>query len=260
MKDSKFILNDFVQDSRGLTAYQVFSLDKKKKEAGEKETYFTEEIIAMILKYGRTLSEKQADGWVTDCVITIPSYFTREQRLMMNQAADLAGLNVLQMVHENVAAATYFALERLDVEKALHVMFYNMGGQDTEVTIARYSAVTNERNKTIEMVEILAESYDKNLGGGEFDDILVNIMADEFNNMKERKGKEDVRKNIRAVKRLYKEASKVKDILSANKAINIKVPELLDYVTLKFNLDRTTFEAKCESLFAKVAAPAEEAL
>lgn len=67
------------------------------------------------------------------------------------------------------------------------------------------------------MVEILSEAYDKDLGGAEFDDVLVNIMADEFNGMKERKGKEDVRKNIRAVKRLYKEASKVKDILSANK-------------------------------------------
>jgi molecular chaperone DnaK (HSP70) len=48
------------------------------------ETYFTEEIITMIFKYGRTLSEKQADGTVRDCVITIPSYFTREQRLMMH--------------------------------------------------------------------------------------------------------------------------------------------------------------------------------
>ena len=82
----------------------------------------------MILKYGRTLSEKQAGGTVRDSVITIPSYFTREQRLMMHQAADIAGLTVLQMVHENVAAATYFGLERMDKEKPVHIMFYNMGG------------------------------------------------------------------------------------------------------------------------------------
>jgi len=214
----------------------------------------------MIMKYGRTLSEKQAEGFVRDCVITIPSYFTREQRLMMQQAADMAGLTVLQMVHENVAAATYFGLERMDKDKPVHIMFYNMGGQDTEVAIAKYSAVTNEKKKTVEMVEILSETWDKTLGGGEFDDVLVNIMADEFNNMKERKGKDDVRKNIRAVKRLYKEASKVKDTLSANKNMIIKVPELLDYVTLKFTLERTFFEDKCESLFNRVAAPAQEAL
>jgi len=110
------------------------------------------------------------------------------------------------------------------------------------------------------MVEILSETWDRTLGGGEFDDVLVNIMADEFNNMKERKGKDDVRKNIRAVKRLYKEASKVKDTLSANKNMIIKVPELLDYVTLKFTLERTLFEQKSEHLFKRVAAPAQQAL
>ena len=57
----------------------MFSLDKKKlKEGEETEVYYTEEIISHILKYGRTLSEKQAGGIVTDCVITVPSYFTRE--------------------------------------------------------------------------------------------------------------------------------------------------------------------------------------
>lgn len=161
------------------------------------------------------------------------------------------------MVHENVAAATYFGLERMDKDKPLHVMFYNMGGQDTEVAIAKYSAVSNEKKKDVEMVEILSESWDRTLGGGEFDDVLVNIMADEFNNMKEREGKEDVRKNIRAVKRLYKEASKVKDTLSANKRMIIKVPELLDYVTLKFELERTLFEEKSAHLFERVAAPAQ---
>lgn len=64
-------------------AYQVFSLDKIKNEKGEMETYFTEEIVAMILKYGRTLAETQAKGTVRDAVITIPSYFNREKRLMM---------------------------------------------------------------------------------------------------------------------------------------------------------------------------------
>jgi len=64
-------------------AYQIFSLDKKKREADEMETYFTEEIVAMILKYGRTLAETQAKGTVRDAVLTIPSYFNREKRLMM---------------------------------------------------------------------------------------------------------------------------------------------------------------------------------
>jgi len=60
--------------------------------------------------------------------------------------------------------------------------------------------------------------------------------------MKEREGKPDVRENIKAMKRLYKETSKIKEILSANKVVDVKIPELLDYVTLKFKLERTRFE------------------
>ena len=64
------------------------------------------------------------------------------------------------------------------------------------------------------------------------------MLADQFNNLKERQGKEDVRKNPRAMKRLLKEAIKAKDILSANKYINMKIAELVDYVTLTTTIDR----------------------
>jgi hypoxia up-regulated 1 len=65
---------------------------------------------------------------------------------LLLQAAEFAGLNVAQLVHENVAAATYFGLERMD-EEPYNVMFYNMGGQDTEVTIARYQVIENKQEK-----------------------------------------------------------------------------------------------------------------
>ena len=119
----------------------------------------------MLLKYGRTLSENMVEGaTVRDTVITIPSYFTQEQRLMVMDAAELANLHVIQLVHENVAAATMFAIDRLD-ETPLNVMFYNMGGVDTEVTVARFSALTDEKGKTYEHVEILSEAYDTKMGG-----------------------------------------------------------------------------------------------
>jgi len=116
----------------------------------------------MILKYGRTLSETQVGGGATvkDAVITIPSYFNQEQRRMFLDAAEIAGLHVISLVHENVAAATMFAIDRLDEEKALNVLFYNMGGIDTEVTIARFSTVADDKGKVFEHVEILAETVD----------------------------------------------------------------------------------------------------
>jgi hypoxia up-regulated 1 len=106
----------------------------------------------------------------------------------------------------------------MDIEKPVTVLFYNMGGIDTEVSIVRYSAVADPvSNKTFEHIDILAEAYVKDLGGFDFDLVLVNILADRFNNLKERKGKPDIRENDRAMKRLLKEVIKVKDVLSANK-------------------------------------------
>ena len=109
-----------------------------------------------------------------------------------------------------------------------------MGAMDTEVTIARYSHVnfTEEQKKATPVIEILAETSVKDLGSSDLDLVLVNLLADKFNAMPERAGKPDVRDNVRARKRLQKEVLKIKDILSANKAASIKIPELADYVTL----------------------------
>lgn len=153
-----------------------------------------------------------------------------------------------------------FAIDRLDTDKALTVLFYNMGGIDTEVMIARFSAVTDDKNKTYELVEVLAESYNDKLGGEDFDEIIVDMLVDAFNGMPERKNKPDVRTNDRAMKRLFKESIKVKDILSANKVADVKVPELLDYVTLRTVLQRTDFDLKSQHLHSKVGAPVKEAL
>lgn len=80
------------------------------------------------------------------------------------------------------------------------------------------------------------------MGGEEFDKVIVDMMVKAFDSMAERKGKPTVLSNERAMKRLFKEAVKVKDILSANKVADVKVPELLDYVTLRTVLDRSDFE------------------
>ena len=86
------------------------------------------------------------------------------------------------------------------------------------------------------------------------------MMVDAFNAMPERKGKPDVRSDDKAMKRLFKESIKVKDILSANKVADIKVPELLDYVTLRFLMERTEFERKSAHILDKVSIPVNEAL
>ena len=181
-----FVMNEFVEDDRGLLAYQTFTIkdvDDESEKESSKTIYYTEEMVAQIIGYGKFLAERQAGGPVVDTVLTVPSYFTQEQRRMLQQSAEIAGLNVIQLVHENTAAALMFGIDRLDSEKDVNILYYNMGATDTEVSVVRYSAVADAKNKTFEHVEVLSEAFDKNLGGNDFDLVLFNIFADKFNSM-----------------------------------------------------------------------------
>lgn len=136
-----------------------------------------------------------------------------------------------------------------------------MGGVNTEVSIVRYSAVSDSQtNKTFEHIEILAEAFLKDLGGFNLDLILVDMLAERFNALKERKGKPDVRSNDKVVKRMLKEVVKIKDILSANKNTQVKLGELLDYVTLQTTIERKEFEDASKEFFDRVLIPVDEAL
>jgi len=92
-----------------------------------------------------------------------------------------------------------------------------MGGMDTEVSIVTYKIINETAKKTSPYIEILAESWDKELGSTNLDLILMNLLAEKFNALPERAGKPDVRTNQRAVRRLFKDALKAKEVLSANK-------------------------------------------
>ena len=153
---------------------------------------------------------------------------------MIRDAAEhLANLNVLQLVHENTAATVMFAIDnKIEHDQSKTVLFYNMGAMDTEVSIVEFSMFNVTEKKSSPYAHILAESSDSTLGAKDLDLVIMNILADRFNALKERQGKPDVRTNVRATKRLLKDSVKIKEILSANKAASVKVPELLDYVTL----------------------------
>lgn len=216
----------------------------------------------MMLQYIKMLAEKQAEGYVRDCVITVPSWFTYDQRLMLKDTAEgLAGLNVLQLTHENLAAATMYGIDqKVENDEKRNVLIYNMGGMDTEVTIVQFSMVNVTEKKWSPHIEILAEANIRDLGSKDLDIVIVNLLAEKFNALKERAGKPDVRENVRAVKRLFKDAVKIKETLSANKFASVKIPELLDYVTLQINLPREEVEEKAKEFFAQVSKPIDEAL
>jgi hypoxia up-regulated 1 len=94
-KQQRFITNEMAADERGYVAWKVTRAPYGDAETVE-EILYSEEIVGMILQYIKMLAEKQAGGFVRDCVITVPSWFTYDQRLMLKDAAEgLAGLNVL---------------------------------------------------------------------------------------------------------------------------------------------------------------------
>jgi hypoxia up-regulated 1 len=223
---------------------------------------YSEEVVGMLLGYFKMLAEIQSQGSVRECVITVPSWFTYEQKKQIKDAAEnLAGLSVLAMVSENTAAAVMMGIEKKQEENLNEIiMFYNMGSMDTEVQVVRYSSVNLTDKKTAPLIEVLSETYDSALGSKEIDIIIVNLLAEKFNKLAERKDKPDVRTNVRATKRMFKEATKIKEILSSNKFASVKIPELLDYVSLQTDLQREEVEQAAKSFFDRVSIPAQEAL
>merc|ERR1711988_1903066 len=91
-------------------------------------------------------------------------------------------------------------------------------------------------------IRVLSEAHLKDLGSKDLDNVMVNLLAQKFNALPERQGKDDVLTNVRATKRLQKEVVKIKEILSANLQSSVKVAELLDYVTLQIMLTREEVE------------------
>lgn len=259
-KKEYMVFNDYVSDDRSQVAWKVTRPAYGDTPASD-EILYSEEVVAMMFSYVKMLAEIQAETHVRDCVITIPSWFTYDQRLMIKDAAELANLKVLQLVHENTAAAVMYGIDnRVEPGKNKVVLFYNMGSTDTEVTIANYSMFNITEKKSSPYIEILSEAYDQNLGSRDLENSLVRILGRHFNELSERQGKDDVLLNERAVGRLKKDAIKAIEVLSANKFASIKVPELLDYVTLQFNLPREEFETENEKFWARVNGPIDEAL
>merc|ERR1711970_1324850 len=103
-----------------------------------------------------------------------------------------------------------------------------MGGMDAEATVVRYSLLELGNKKAAPYIEVLAEASRSDIGAADVDLALVKLLAEKFDSLPEREGKDSVLKNVRATKRLQKEVVKIKETLSANKQASVKIPELLD--------------------------------
>ena len=133
------------------------------------KVFSAEELSALILKKLKADAEKYLRTPVTDAVITVPAYFNDAERTATITAGQLAGLNVLQIINEPTAAAVAYGLDKLDDNQTVFV--FDLGGGTFDVTIMRIQG--ND-------IEMLATNGDHRLGGKDWDDVIVNLVAEEF--------------------------------------------------------------------------------
>src|SRR6476659_8474912 len=154
-------------------------VDFVKREIGKSKELFhrefnsvrfsAEELSALILKKLRADAEKYLKIPVTDAVITVPAYFNDSERTATITAGRLAGLNVLQIINEPTSAALAYGLDKLDEDQTVFV--FDLGGGTFDVTVMRIKA---------HRIEMVATNGDHRLGGKDWDDVLVNHVAEEF--------------------------------------------------------------------------------
>ncbi|XP_048471275.1 hypoxia up-regulated protein 1 [Rhincodon typus] len=222
--------------------------------------YSPEEILGMVLNYSRTLAQDFAEQPIKDLVITVPAYFNQAERRAVVHAAQMVGLKVLQLINDNTAVAlNYGVFRRKDINAtAQNVMFFDMGSSSTTATIVTYITTKTKDSGTQPQLQIRGTGFDRNLGGLEMELRLQDHLADLFNAQK--KTPKDVRQHPRAMAKLWKEANRVKTVLSANIDHMAQIEGLLDDIDFKAKVTRQKFEELCSDLFERVADPVHQAL
>lgn len=228
------------------------------------ETFYSpEELIAQMLVKAKEMAEAGAHQKIQECVMTVPGFFNQVERRALLQAADLAGLKVLQLINDYTAVALNYGIFRTKNfnESAQYVLFYDVGASSTSATLVSYQTVKVKDRGYVEthpQLTILGMGFDRTLGGLEIQIRLRDYLAKKFNELK--KTKNDVFKNPRSMAKLFKEAGKLKNILSANAEYFAQVEGLIDDIDFKLSVTRETLENLIPDLFNRITFPIEQAL
>lgn len=167
----------------------------------------------MQLSYVRGLAESTATEKVSDVILTIPPYYTQHERDAVIDAVEIAGMRTLALIHDGTAVAVNYAMTRSFPDEPEYHVIYDAGASSIRATVAAFSSVPgNTKKDTATSIAIKGYGFDRNVGGVELDRRLREILIADFN----KKYKKDIRDDKRGMTKLWKEAGKVKTILSAN--------------------------------------------
>lgn len=212
------------------------------------------ELLAMQFGYIKNLAEDLAGEKVLDTILTVPPFYNQFERDHIVDALELAGLRILALINDGTAIAVNYAMTRTFPEPEYHVI-YDAGASSVRATVVKFSS-DGKGKSTGTHIAVEGVGYNREIGGTELDRRLRDILVAEFNT----KHKRDVRMDKRGMAKLWKEAGRVKAILSANTDAISTVESLAWDVDFKAKITRATFETACGDIKGLFAKPIAQAL
>uniref|UniRef100_A0A2R8ZH03 Heat shock protein 105 kDa n=1 Tax=Pan paniscus TaxID=9597 RepID=A0A2R8ZH03_PANPA len=242
----------FIQKEKENLSYDLVPLKNggvgiKVMYMGEEHLFSVEQITAMLLTKLKETAENSLKKPVTDCVISVPSFFTDAERRSVLDAAQIVGLNCLRLMNDMTAVALNYGIYKQDLpsldEKPRIVVFVDMGHSAFQV-----SACAFNKGK----LKVLGTAFDPFLGGKNFDEKLVEHFCAEFKT----KYKLDAKSKIRALLRLYQECEKLKKLMSSNSTdLPLNIECFMNDKDVSGKMNRSQFEELCAELLQKIEVP-----
>ena len=231
----RFMGENWQQVSKEITRvpYKVVEENNMPRVDIDGRLYTPQEISAMILQKMKKTAEDYLGQEVTEAVITVPAYFSDSQRQATKEAGQIAGLDVKRIVNEPTAAALAYGVDKAN--KDMKIAVFDLGGGTFDISILEFGGG---------VFEVLSTNGDTHLGGDDFDQVIIDWLADEFKNDEGA----DLKADPMALQRLKEAAEKAKIELSSTTSTEINLPYIMPVGGVPKHLVKTLTRAKFESL------------